>query len=334
MSGGQPLSHGHPEGPFLTQGATISSSKASPSPPTLVISVPKTPDVLPDENPKSKTGLEIDAAANNEMGQEEAAGGEVQADVSFMQALDSKDVGEIDRKVALHEGARTRLNMDDPEGFDKEESCDETPGIEGEGEVVPEATAQDPTDTADELADRVKRIIDAKAEHGIPKLRRLGEKQPPQETNYPDTALVTRAEQKRLKGIEDESAKKKRKAEKAAAAEAVAAFVRQPELTHAVGQSEAAVEVEHVAVPTATEEDGVHPSHDMRSFASAEGLIIYCDTCGKWQKHNAHRSKLDEQCEAIKEGTKSQRKLLRNHIVPGNGAKLPSHIRTKGGKRC
>ena len=122
--------------------------------------------------------------------------------------------------------------------------------------------------------------------------------------------------------------------ERAAAADAVAAFVRQPELTHAVGQPEVADEVEHVAVPIATDEDGVHPSHDMRSFASAEGLILFCDTCGKWQKHNAHRSKLDERCETIKEGTKSQRKLLRHQIVPGKGAKLPSHIRTQGGKRC
>ena len=128
--------------------------------------------------------------------------------------------------------------------------------------------------------------------------------------------------------------KKKQKIEKAAAAEAVAAFVQQPELAQAVSQDESDGEVVQVAAPTVSEENGVHPSHDLRSFANAEGLILYCDSCGRWQKHNAHRSKLGGSCEPIKEGTKSDRKLLRHQIVPGKGAKLPSHIKTRGGKRC
>ena len=45
-------------------------------------------------------------------------------------------------------------------------------------------------------------------------------------------------------------------------------------------------------------------------------------------------SKLEDPCEEIREGSKSQRKLLRHGIVPGGGAKLPAHIRTSGGKRC
>ena len=289
---------------------------------------------------KPKNGLKIDAAVNNELGQDETASSEVQTDLSFMQALDHRDVAEIDRSVELHERTKPNvsLNFDDPDGMPgQDESCDEEPGFEEDGEAMPEAKAQSPNVTAGnegEVEARIKRVLEAKALHGLPKRRKLETKQAPQPTDYTDRALVTRTEQKRLKSIEAESVKKKRKAERVAAADAVAAIVRQPELTHAVGQPELADEVEHVAVPIATDENGVHPSHDMRSFASAEGLILFCDTCGKWQKHNAHHSKLDERCEPIKEGTKSQRKLLRHQIVPGKDAKLPSHIRTQGGKRC
>ena len=137
-----------------------------------------------------------------------------------------------------------------------------------------------------------------------------------------------------MKSIEAETAKKKRKAERVAATDAVAAIVQQPELTHAVGQPALAHEVEHVAVPTVPDAHGPHPSHDMRSFASAEELILFCDFCGKWQKHNARRSKLGERCEPIKEGIKSERKLLRHQIVPVAGAKLPASVKTSGGKRC
>jgi len=185
-SGGQPLSHGHPEGPFLTQGATISSSKASPSPPTLVISEPKNPDETPDENAKTKTGLKIDAAVNNELGQDETASSEVQTDLSFMQALDCRDVAEIDRRVELHERTKpdVSLNFDDPDGMpEQDESCDDEPCVEEDGEAMPEAKAQSPTDTAGEVAARVKRILDAKTEHGLPKLRRRGATKPPQEMN-------------------------------------------------------------------------------------------------------------------------------------------------------
>ena len=119
------------------------------------------------------------------------------------------------------------------------------------------------------------------------------------------------------------------------------AIISQPELAHAVSQEDeenarvnASAAVAQAGATIDIGGNGVHPSHDLRRFEGAEGVILYCDVCGRWQKHNAHRSKLGGQCEPIKEGTKSDRKLLRHKIVPGKGAKLPAHIKTRGGKRC
>ena len=136
---------------------------------------------------------------------------------------------------------------------------------------------------------------------------------------------MTSQELKRLKSIELEASKKKQKTSNASLAKATATVQHQPELTHGEGYAAGAIV-----------EDGQAPrsSHDMRNFASSEGLILYCDVCGKWQGHNAGRSLLGSRCEPIKEDSKSGRKLHRHNIVPVIGAKLPAHIKTQGGTRC
>ena len=64
-----------------------------------------------------------------------------------------------------------------------------------------------------------------------------------------------------MRTIEAESAKKKRKAERAATAEAVAAIVQQPELPH---------DVEHSAGAEAdATEHKPHVTYDMHSFTTA-----------------------------------------------------------------
>ena len=97
----------------------------------------------------------------------------------------------------------------------------------------------------------------------------------------------------------------------------------QPELSHGAAY-----------VPAESARHVPHSTHDVRHFASANTVIIFCNVCGRWQRHDAGRSKLEDPCEDIREGSKSQRKLLRLGIVPGGGAKLPAHIKTAGGKRC
>ena len=204
-----------------------------------------------------------------------------------------------------------------------EPDCDE---VEYSGGDATAARAnRDATATTCTTEARIKRVLDAKAEHGLPKMLRLGEKAKPQNTNYPDTPLVNKVEQKRLKAIESEAAKKKQTNERAAAAEAVVAIVQQPELTH---------EVNHPAGAAEGTRHKPHESHDMRTFTTSTAAIIYCDHCGKWQRHDAGRSKLAGECQEIKEGSKSGRKLLRHKIIPEKGAVLPVSVKTKGGKRC
>ena len=69
----------------------------------------------------------------------------------------------------------------------------------------------------------------------------------------------------------------------AASTSAIATVQQQPELAHGDGHS-AGAQVQDGQAP--------HPSQDMRNFASSEGLILYRDVCGKWQRYNAGRSKL------------------------------------------
>ena len=133
---------------------------------------------------------------------------------------------------------------------------------------------------------------------------------------------MTKVELKRLNELKAEQAKRKAKEEKAAKAQAAEAIRHQPELTHGGAYG-----------PAASAKHKPHPSHDVRHFAAKDTVIIFCNDCGRWQRHDAGRSKLEDRCEEIREGSKSQRKLLRLGIVPGNGAKLPAHIKTSGGRR-
>ena len=132
-------------------------------------------------------------------------------------------------------------------------------------------------------------------------------------------------ELKRLKELKAEQEKRKAKAERSAKANAVAIVKLQPERTH--GEAFAPGDAESA-------KHKPHASHDVRQFAAASTTIMYCDHCGRWQRHDAGRSKLSNPCEEIREGNKSTRKLLRHGIIPGGGAKLPAHIKTSGGKRC
>ena len=260
--------------------------------------------------------------------------------LSFTEMIDQRDVQAIDRSVARVEAAKaqgiasTRLDIDDPDGQplgDPEEADEVSQNVFGlddydDGALNAPTEPKTADDASRSVNDRIRRVLDAKALHGMPKRRKLGEKAPPQQTDYTNNKLVVKAELKRLKTLEAEAAKKKRHFEKMATAQAVVAIASQPELTHDVDHRAGAAVVGGPGAP--------HVSHDMRQFASADAVIIFCDTCGRWQRHGAGRSKLGEPCATILEGMKSQRKLLRHQIVPVTGAKLPASVKTSGGTKC
>jgi hypothetical protein len=158
-------------------------------------------------------------------------------------AFNLRDVAAIDRSVGAVQATKpsAKLDFDNPQGDPMQEeepeelSEPDRDEVEDFGENAAAARAnRDAPATTCTTEARIKRILDAKAEHGLPKMLKLGTKAKPQDTNYPDTPLVNKVEQKRLKAIESEAVKKKQKIEKAAVAEAVAALVQQPELLHAV----------------------------------------------------------------------------------------------------
>ena len=191
---------------------------------------PKDTDEPPDNKSKTFSVLKIETETGKELGQDAPTSSAAQtassapsavdavqsssADMSFMQVLDLRDVAAIDRNVARHVAstAKASLDIDDSQGDSmQEDEPDEIfePDCEefGFSEDVP---ADGGTTEA-----RIKRVLEARIEHGLPKTRRLGDKSKPQGTNYPETQLVNKLEQKRLKSIEAESVKKKREIENA-----------------------------------------------------------------------------------------------------------------------
>ena len=171
--------------------------------------------------------------------------------------------------------------------------------------------------SASEVAARIKRVIDAKAERGLPKRSKLSQKSAPQPTNYTDNALLPKVEVKRLRLIEAEAKGKKQNIARTAIAKAKAAFIQQPELAYE----------EHEAGAIVQDSEAPHLPHDMRDIDCAEATVIFCDCCGKWSRRNAH-SKLSEPCSGVC-GWRGGLTLLRNGIMPVQGAKLPPGTRRK-----
>ena len=165
---------------------------------------------------------------------------------------------------------------------------------------------------------RIKRIVEALAEKVLPKRMRLDVKSDPLPTSYTDSALVSKLKLKRLKAIEKEASSKKQKLEKATKAQARAAVINQPELAHGAG-FEVGAEVQAHEAP--------HASHDMRHVACAEAAVVYCNTCGKWSRRNAH-SQLAAPCAGVC-GWKGGLALLRNGIMRVQGARLPASARKR-----
>ena len=131
--------------------------------------------------------------------------------ISMETAFNRSDVAEIERQHA-ELAAASRMEeeyllesfeatnaawafLDTDEGEDY--GCDEVPN-----EAAP---------TAAEVAARLKRVVDAKAEKGLPKRNKLSQKSAPQPTNYTDNALLPKVEVKRRRLVEAEAKAKRPK---------------------------------------------------------------------------------------------------------------------------
>ena len=100
-------------------------------------------------------------------------------------------------------------------------------------------------------------------------------------------------------------------------AKAKSMIIQQPELAHQAHQAGAIVQ----------DNNAPHFTHDMRHVACAEAAVIDCDRCGKWSRRNAH-STLVKPCEGVC-GWKGGLTLLRNGIMPVQGARLPPGLRRR-----
>ena len=126
-------------------------------------------------------------------------------DMSFDEALNRRDMAEVDRRVESRQttGAATRFDFDNPdEGCHFEEGGEEDPPVisaEELSETTGGVTANPrQSDVERAVEDRIKRVIEAKAEHGLQKRFKLEAKVDPASTDYTNNALVTKADLKRL----------------------------------------------------------------------------------------------------------------------------------------
>ena len=198
---------------------------------------------------------------------------------------------------------RSKLGLDDSDAEPATESEDEIPFdlsshlLPSTGAALPQAATENPDNEV------VKRHIRGK--------------RPADGTDFPARALVQKAEHDRLKGIEAEKASKVRKLNKAAARTAEQSFAQNPEAY--TSPDPPSVDVAVGWRP--------HISHDIRQMATHP--ISYCNTCGWFANNRAAHSKLREECEDIKKGSRTTLRLLQCDIVPTKGAKLPLHLRKR-----
>ena len=109
---------------------------------------------------------------------------------------------------------------------------------------------------------------------------------------FPLVAQVTKQEQRRLKGIEKEKARKQSIEDNKAMAHAKASVLDNPGL---VGEIEGArAEEVEVVDPMAP-----HPSHELKEMPSA--AVTYCNRCSHWAWHHKH-SKLAKPCAPLLRG--------------------------------
>jgi len=149
------------------------------------------------------------------------------SDVSFAEAVNRRDMAEVDRAVAAAAGSAAETVAEVAEAASVSEhqegakrSCTNS-GVEGE-RVVRRKLNLDKSDDEGSLSDAsgvspdTENIPTVSLQGDIHRNRRLGGKTPSVNTDYSNTRLVTKVELKRLKELKAEQEKRKAKAERSA----------------------------------------------------------------------------------------------------------------------
>ena len=207
-----------------------------------------------------------DGAERFEIGNDDASSNI--PELSFMQAADLGEEGRHDFiESAFPSKIRARCIFDDPDGDELDFGLEDDEG-------------QEPQSDTFDLPDVPHAAVAAK--------RRIVGKTAASETiGFPLQPQVTKAEQRRLKGIEKEKARKAAIAVNRAKARARNSILNDPGLAGSLEVDEAHG-TEEVVDPFAP-----HPSHTLREMVSAS--VTYCNTCSHWAWHNKH-SKLAKPC--------------------------------------
>ena len=145
-----------------------------------------------------------------------------------------------------------------------------------------------------------------------------------QTVGLPINAQITKQEQRRLKGIDNERKRKREIDDNRARASAKRAVLNDPSLGHGTEEAVADVGDDEVDI------HAPHPSHALREMRTH--AITYCNTCSHWSWHNKH-SKLVKRCEPLLRGNANALKLLQCNIVPGSGERVPKEFQARRGPR-
>jgi hypothetical protein len=198
---------------------------------------------------------------------------------------------------------RSKLDSDNSDADTARESDDEIPF--------------DLTEHLQQTTEAPEPQVETEAVSEVVKHRIRG-KRPADGSDFPARASIQKVEHDRLKGIEAEKASKVRKLNKAALKTAEQSFAQNPEAF-------TIPEPPSVDVPK-----GWRPHITLDIRQKATHPILYCDTCG-WVAWQEAHSKLREECEDIKKGSRTTLRLLQCDIVPTKGARLPLQLRKRNG---
>ena len=155
----------------------------------------------------------------------------------------------------------------------------------------------------------------------VVKRRIFGKAAASETVGFPTQPQITKTEQRRLRGIEKEKARKLTIEDNKAKARARASLLHNPGLAGNLGDEAQGHGEDAVVDPLAP-----HPTHDLGEMVSA--AVTYCNNCSHWLWHNK-QSKLAKQCEPLLRGNATVLGLLQCDVVPVKGAKLPLHMRKR-----
>ena len=146
--------------------------------------------------------------------------------------------------------------------------------------------------------------------------RRLWKKTNPIGTGFPLTALVNRATYKIQMEKKKATLREVRMDKRTASNAAIALLSR-----HQLSTSEVSIPRNDLPKQQCQKP---HPSHDI-AFLHKHPGIIWCRRCAAWSK-NVKLKALGLECQGLKEGNRTQLRLLQCGIAPYSGVRMPRHL--------